>query len=122
MISPAGALLLLAAAPQLGHTCRSVLGLRRADSMEPEGTQMVKRKAKKSVARKMKKRSAARKTARAASRKAKRGHNTDKPTGLEVQAMNRLQTLSERYIAEGLTPADALTRAKEELRNPLSKT
>jgi hypothetical protein len=42
-----------------------------------------------------------------------------KPTGREVQAMHRLQTLTDRYIAEGLTPADARTRATEELRaNP----
>jgi hypothetical protein len=33
--------------------------------------------------------------------------------------MHRLQTLTDRYIAEGLTPADARTRATEELRaNP----
>ena len=82
---------------------------------------MIKRKSKKSVARKVKRRTAARKTARAAPRKAKGGYDlyVGKPTGREVQAMNRLQTLTERYIAEGLTPADALTRAKEELRaNP----
>jgi len=36
-----------------------------------------------------------------------------------VQAMHRLQVLTERYIAEGLTPADARPRAREELRaNP----
>jgi hypothetical protein len=36
-----------------------------------------------------------------------------------AQAMHRLQVLTERYIAEGLTPADARTRAREELRaNP----
>jgi hypothetical protein len=34
----------------------------------------------------------------------------------EVAAMHRLQVLTERYIAEGLTPGDARTRAKEELR------
>jgi len=82
---------------------------------------MVKRKAKKTVARKVKKRSAVRKTARAAPRKTRGGYGiyVGKPTGREVQAMNRLQSLTERYIAEGLTPADALTRAKEELRaNP----
>jgi len=40
-------------------------------------------------------------------------------TGREVQAMHRLQVLTERYIGEGLTPADARTRATEELRaNP----
>jgi hypothetical protein len=79
---------------------------------------MVKRKSKsiarKSVARKVKSRSSAKKTA---PRKAKRGYDihTGKPTGREVQAMNRLQSLTDRYIAEGLTPGDALTRAKEEL-------
>jgi hypothetical protein len=45
--------------------------------------------------------------------------HTGQPTGREAQAMQRLQSLTERYIAQGLTPADALTRAKEELRaNP----
>ena len=81
----------------------------------------MKSNAKKTVARKVKKHSAVRKTARAAPRKAKGGYDlyVGKPTGREVQAMNRLQSLTERYIAEGLTPADALTRAKEELRaNP----
>jgi hypothetical protein len=50
--------------------------------------------------------------------KATRGFaiHTGKPTGREVQAMHRLQVLTERYIAEGLTPADAQTRASEELR------
>jgi hypothetical protein len=75
---------------------------------------MVKRKSKrkKSISRKVKHRTAARK---AAPRKMKAG----KPTGREVQAMHRLQVLTERYLAEGLTPADARTRAREELRaNP----
>jgi len=56
-----------------------------------------------------------------APRKMKRGYNihTGKPTGREVQAMHQLQVLTERYMAEGLTPADARTRAREELRaNP----
>jgi hypothetical protein len=80
---------------------------------------MVKRKSKKSVARKVnnraKKRIAAKKSA------PRRGYDihTGQPTGREVQAMHRLQVLTERYIAEGLTPADARTRAREELRaNP----
>ena len=74
--------------------------------------------ARKSVARKVKSRSSAKKTA---PRKMKRGYDfhTGQPTGREVQAMHRLQVLTERYIAEGLTPADARTRAREELRaNP----
>jgi hypothetical protein len=76
---------------------------------------MVKRKSKKSVARKVKRRTSARKVA---PRKAKRGYDihTGQPTGREVQAMHRLQVLTERYIGEGLTPADARTRAIEELR------
>jgi len=76
---------------------------------------MVKRKSKKSVARKVKRRSSAKKSA---PRRMKRGYDihTGKPTGREVQAMHRLQVLTERYIAEGLTPADARTRAREELR------
>jgi hypothetical protein len=79
---------------------------------------MIKRKSKKPVARKVKRRSSAKK---AAPWKVKRGYDihTGKPTGREVQAMNRLQVLTERYIAEGLTPADAQTRAREEMRaNP----
>jgi hypothetical protein len=58
---------------------------------------------------------------KSAPRKMKRGYDihAGKPTGREVQAMHRLQVLTERYIAEGLTPADAQTRAREELRaNP----
>jgi len=80
---------------------------------EPQGHRVVKRKSKKSVARKVKRRSSA--------KKAKRSYDihTGKPTGREVQAMHRLQVLTDRYIAEGLTPADARTRAREELRaNP----
>jgi len=63
---------------------------------------MVKRKSKKSVAHKVKRRTAARKTARAAPRKAKGGYDIHpgQPTGREVQAMNRLQVLTERYISE----------------------
>ena len=91
-----------------------------------EGAQMVKRKsknaaarkAKKSVARTVKRRSSAKKAAPTAK---KRGYeiHAGKPTGREVQAMHRLQVLTERYISEGLTPADAQTRAREELRaNP----
>jgi hypothetical protein len=76
---------------------------------------MVKRKSKKSVAHKVKRRIAGKK---AAPSKMKRGYDihTGKPTGREVQAMHRLQVLTDRYIAEGLTPADASTRAREELR------
>jgi hypothetical protein len=78
---------------------------------------MLKRKSK-SVARKVKSRSS---TKKAAPRKAKRGYDihAGKPTGREVAAMHRLQVLTDRYIAQGLTPADARTRAREELRaNP----
>ena len=76
---------------------------------------MAKRKSKKLASRKAKSRSSAKK---AAPRKAKRSYDihTGKPTGREVQAMHRLQVLTERYIAEGLTPADARTRVREELR------
>jgi hypothetical protein len=80
------------------------------------GEQMVK--SKKSIARKVKSRTSAKK---AAPRKAKRGYDihAGKPTGREVAAMHRLQVLTDRYISEGLTPADARTRAREELRaNP----
>jgi hypothetical protein len=75
---------------------------------------MIKRKAKKTVRAK-----AAKKAKPKA--KAARGYDihSGKPTGREVQAMHRLQVLTDRYIAEGLTPADAQTRAREELRaNP----
>jgi hypothetical protein len=77
---------------------------------------MIKRKVKKSAVRKVK-------AAKKAVKKTKRGYDihTGQPTGREVQAMHRLQVLEERYIAEGLTPADARTRAREELRaNPRS--
>jgi hypothetical protein len=73
---------------------------------------------KKTIARKKKiiaRKSAARKA------KAARPYDvhTGQPTGREVQAMQRLQTLTDRFIAEGLTPADAYTRAREVLRaNP----
>ena len=79
---------------------------------------MVKRKSKKSAARKVKSRSS---TKKSAPRTVKRSYDihAGKPTGREAQAMQRLQSLTERYVAEGLTPADALSRAKEELRaNP----
>jgi hypothetical protein len=77
---------------------------------------MVKRKSKKSVARKVKNR--AKKRIAAKKSALRRGYDihTGQPTGREVQAMHRLQVLTERYIAEGLTPADARTRAREELR------
>jgi hypothetical protein len=83
---------------------------------------MIQRKAKK-TARTAKRRGAkkTRPRAKAAPRKMKRGYDvhTDKPTGREVAAMHRLQVLTDRYMAEGLTPADAQTRAREELRaNP----
>jgi hypothetical protein len=83
---------------------------------------MTKRKKKatkkKTIARKTK--TIARKSA---ARKAKAARpydiHTGQPTGREVQAMQRLQTLTDRFIAEGLTPADARTRAREVLRaNP----
>jgi len=83
---------------------------------------MIKRKSKKagkkSVIKARKKPTAAKKSA---SRKAKRDYDihAGKPTGREVSAMHRLQVFTDRYIAEGLTPADAQTRAREELRaNP----
>ena len=79
---------------------------------------MVKRKSKKSISRKVKRRTAVKKSA---PRKMKRGYDihAGKPTGREVQGTHRVQVLTERYIAEGLTPADARPRAREELRaNP----
>jgi hypothetical protein len=80
---------------------------------------MVKRKSKKSVARKMKSRAKKRIVARKSAPRRGYDIHSGKPTGREVQAMHRLQVLTERYIAEGLTPADAQTRAREELRaNP----
>ena len=69
---------------------------------------------RKTVARKTKARKAGKKAA--PRKKAKLGSDTHtgRPTGREAQAMQRLQSLTERYM-----PADALTRAKEELRaNP----
>jgi hypothetical protein len=80
---------------------------------------MIKRKtkAKKAAPARKKKRVVAKKSA--ARKAAPYDIHTGKPTGREVQAMHRLQVLTERYIAEGLTPADARTRAREELRaNP----
>ena len=68
---------------------------------------MTKRKPKKTV------RAIKRRIGKKASPKAKaaRGYevHTGKPTGREVQAMHRLQVLTDRYMAEGLTPADAST-------------
>jgi hypothetical protein len=54
------------------------------------GTQMVKRRSKKSVARKVKRRISGKK---ASPRKLERGYDIHpgKPTGREVQAMHRLQ-------------------------------
>jgi hypothetical protein len=77
---------------------------------------VVKRKSKKSAARKVKSRAKRRIAAKKSA--PRRGYNihTGRPTGREIQAMHRLQKLEERYIAEGLTPADARTRAREELR------
>jgi hypothetical protein len=79
---------------------------------------MIKRKSKKTV--RIAKRRGAKKT-KSRPKVAPRGYDihAGKPTGREVQAMHRLQTLTDCYIAEGLTPADARTRAREELRaNP----
>jgi hypothetical protein len=80
------------------------------DGLTPGERQMKKTKRRVASAKKTKPRA-----------KAARGYNihSGKPTGREVQVMHRLQVLTERYIAEGLTPADARTRAREELRaNP----
>jgi hypothetical protein len=77
---------------------------------------MVKRKSKKSVARKVKSRTQKRTRARKSAPRRGYDIHTGKPTGREAQAMHRLQVLTERYIGEGLTPADARTRAIEELR------
>jgi hypothetical protein len=74
---------------------------------------------RKTVARKTKARKAGKKAAPRQKAKRSSDIHTGHPTGREAQAMQRLQSLTERYIAQGLTPADALTRAKEELRaNP----
>ena len=80
---------------------------------------MVKRKSKKPVARKVKRRTAARKTARAAPRKAKGGYDIHpgQPTGREVQAMNRLQVLTERYISEGPQKSCSIFFAPRPLNN-----
>jgi hypothetical protein len=79
---------------------------------------MIKRK-KKAIARRKKAVVHAKKTRPKAKATRPYDIHTGQPTGREVQAMHRLQVLTERYIAEGLTPADARTRAREELRaNP----
>jgi hypothetical protein len=80
---------------------------------------MIKRKKKPTIKRKSRIKQS--KTAKAARKAKATGYDihAGKPTGREVQAMHRLQTLTDRYIAEGLTPADARTRAREKLRvNP----
>jgi len=68
---------------------------------------MIKCKTKKTV-RRVK---AVRKTARAAPRR----HNP-KPYGRAVGALERLEKLTEKYIVEGLPPADARARAVAEMR------
>jgi len=45
--------------------------------------------------------------------------HTGKPTGREVSAMQRLEKLTEKYVAEGMSLAEARQRAKAEMRaNP----
>jgi hypothetical protein len=43
--------------------------------------------------------------------------HTGKPTGREVSAMQRLEKLTEKYVAEGMSLAEARNRAKAEMRS-----
>jgi hypothetical protein len=73
---------------------------------------MIKRKAKKTA--RVKKARRAKKSAKAAPKR----HNP-KPYGRAVGALERLEKLTEKYIAEGLSPTDARARAMAEMRaNP----
>jgi hypothetical protein len=42
---------------------------------------------------------------------------TGRPTGRELQALQRLDTLTKKYQADGISPQDARQRALDELRN-----
>jgi hypothetical protein len=44
--------------------------------------------------------------------------HTGKPTGREVSAMQRLEKLTEKYVAEGMSLAEARNRARAEMRGP----
>jgi hypothetical protein len=83
---------------------------------------MVKRKAKpkrKSGAKpKSKRRVVAKKSAARKARSAYDIH-TGKPTGRDASAMQRLEKLTEKYVAEGMSLAEARAKARAEMRaNP----
>jgi hypothetical protein len=83
------------------------------------GGLMIKRKAKRRVVvRRKTTKVVAKKTAKAAP---KRGYDihTGRPTGRETSAMQRLERLTEKYVAEGMSLAEARNRARAEMRaNP----
>jgi len=79
---------------------------------------MVKRKRKPKVKRRVAVKR--RKMARAA-KKSRPGYDihTGKPTGRDASAMQRLEMLIEKYVTEGMSPAQARLKAKAEMRaNP----
>jgi hypothetical protein len=79
--------------------------------------QMVKRKAKAKVKRTVKRR---RKMGKASvAKKSRPGYDihTGKPTGRDASAMQRLEKLTEKYVAEGMSLAEARNRAKAEMRS-----
>ena len=58
---------------------------------------------------------------KSAARKSRPGYDihTGKPTGRDASAMQRLEKLTEKYVAEGMSLAEARQRARAEMRaNP----
>jgi len=79
---------------------------------------MVKRKPKSKRSKPAVKR---RKMARAAKKASRPGYDihTGKPTGRDASAMQRLEMLTEKYVAEGMSLAEARAKARAEMKaNP----
>jgi hypothetical protein len=81
---------------------------------------MVKRKAKakrkKMIVRKVR---SAKKSKKAKASRPGYDIHTGKPTGRDASAMQRLEKLTEKYVAEGMSLAEARQKAKAEMRaNP----
>jgi len=74
---------------------------------------MIKGKKKATVKRK----TAPKRRAKAAPKGRAYDIHSGKPTGREVSAMQRLEKLTEKYVAEGMSLAEARNRAKAEMRS-----
>jgi hypothetical protein len=81
------------------------------------GTSMATKKTTKTAAKKTTKKMADKTKTKIARRTKAKGRKSRRLTGQQRQSLQRLDPLTKKYQAEGMSPEDARQRAYDELRN-----